>query len=319
MSTTADRDAASTAASTAATAAGATDGTATGGAATVTPRQIVRVEVPRRSLASELRAIRIVWRRELIRFRTDRLRIVTSLVQPLLFLFVLGSGLQGLASAGTHGVNLKTFIYPGILCISVMFTAMFSAASIVWDREFGFLREMMVAPIRRSSIVIGKCLGGATVACFQGVIVIALGPLVGVPYNAVLILGIFVLQLALAFSITAFGVMVAVRIKQMQSFMGVMQMIVMPMFFISGALFPAAGLPVWLAVLNRIDPLTYAVDPMRKLVFNHIAINPLARHALDTGVTWWGWHVPALLEAGVIIALGLVMLGIAIWEFSITE
>ena len=117
---------------------------------------VVRVSVPKRSFYSELRAIRIVWRRELIRYRSDRLRMVTTLVQPLLFLFVLGAGLQGLARAGTHGVALKTFIYPGILCISVMFTAMFSAASIVWDREFGFLREMMVAPVRRSSIVIGK-------------------------------------------------------------------------------------------------------------------------------------------------------------------
>jgi len=281
--------------------------------------EIVRVSVPKRSLGSELRAIKIVWQRELIRYTSDRLRIVTTLVQPLLFLFVLGSGLQHLASAGTHGVNLKTFLYPGILCISVMFTAMFSAASIVWDREFGFLREMMVAPIRRSSIVIGKCLGGATVAGFQGVIVICLAGLVGVPYEPLLILGIFVLQLALAFSITAFGVMVAIRIKQMQSFMGVMQMIVMPMFFISGALFAAAGLPVWLTVLNRIDPLTYAVDPMRKLVFSYLSISPAARHALDPGVTWWGWHLPALFEAGVIVALGLVMLGIAIWEFSATE
>ena len=222
--------------------------------------------------ASELRAIKIVWRRELIRFRSDKLRIVTSLVQPLLFLFVLGSGLQRLSSAGTHGVDLKTFIYPGILCISVMFTAMFSAASIVWDREFGFLREMMVA-LRRSSIVIGKCLGGATVAAFQGVIVICLAGLVHVPYAPLLIIEIFVLQLLLAFTITAFGVMIAVRIKQMQSFMGVMQMIVMPMFFISGALFPASGLPGWLTVLNRIDPLTYAVDPMRRVVFDHLSIS----------------------------------------------
>lgn len=280
---------------------------------------IVRVSVPRRSFASELRAIKIVWRRELIRFRADRIRMVTSLVQPLLFLFVLGAGLQRLSSAGTHGVALKTFIYPGILCIAVMFTAMFSAASIVWDREFGFLREMMVAPVRRSSIIIGKCLGGATVAGFQGVIVICLAGLVHVPYDPLLILGIFVLQLALAFSITAFGVMIAVRIKQMQSFMGVMQMVVMPMFFISGALFPAAGLPRWLEILNRVDPLTYAVDPMRRLVFNHLTVSPAARRALDPGVTWWGWHVPALLEVCVIVALGLVMLGIAIWEFSTTE
>jgi ABC-2 type transport system permease protein len=281
--------------------------------------QIVRVSVPQRSVRSELRAIKIVWRRELIRYFKDRLRMATTLVQPLLFLFVLGSGLQRLSSAGTHGVDLKTFIYPGILCIAVMFTAMFSAASIVWDREFGFLREMMVAPIRRSSIVIGKCLGGATVAGFQGVIVICLAGVVHVPYDPVMILEIFVLQLLLAFTITAFGVMIAVRIKQMQSFMGVMQMVVTPMFFISGALFPASGLPGWLTVLNRIDPLTYAVDPMRRIVFNHLSISPAARHALDPGVTWWGWHVPTLLEAGVIVVLGLVMLATAIWEFSATD
>ena len=280
---------------------------------------IIAVQVPPHSILSELRAIRIVWRRDLIRFINDRIRIVSSLVQPFLFLFVMGSGLQRLSSAGTHGVSLKTFIYPGILCIAVMFTAMFSAASIVWDREFGFLREMMVAPVRRSSIVIGKCLGGATVACTQGIIMILVGPLVGVPYNAVLILGIFGLQLLLAFTITAFGVMIAVRIKQMQAFFGVMQVIIMPMFFISGALFPTSGLPGWLAVLNRIDPLTYAVDPMRRLVFNHIDVSPVARHALAPGVTWWGWRVPVGLEIAVVVGLGLLMLAIAIWQFSRTE
>src|ERR1700733_6433511 len=177
---------------------------------------VIQVHVPPHSIFSELRAIRIVWRRDLIRFANDRVRIAATLVQPLLFLFVLGSGLQQLSSAGTHGVNLKTFIYPGILCIAVMFTAMFSAASIVWDREFGFLREMMVAPVRRSSIVIGQCFGGPTVACFQGIVIIIIAPLVHVPYNAVMIIEVFFLQLLLAFSITAFGVMVAARIKQMQ-------------------------------------------------------------------------------------------------------
>jgi ABC-2 type transport system permease protein len=283
------------------------------------PPEVVRVRVPPRSFRSELRAMKIVWQRELIRFRSDRMRIATSLIQPLLFLFVLGSGLQQLSSASTHGVDLKTFIYPGILCIAVMFTAMFSAASIVWDREFGFLREMMVAPVRRSSIVIGKCLGGATVASFQGVILLCLAWAVHVPYSVTLVLGVFALQLLLAFSITAFGVMVAARIKQMQSFMGVMQMIVMPMFFISGALFPVTNLPAWLAFLNRIDPLTYAVEPMRRLVFNHLDISDAARAALDPGVTWFGWHVPALLCAAVVLVLGLVMLSIAIWEFNATD
>src|SRR5437588_4285664 len=143
-------------------------------------RPTVKVTVPPHSISSELRAIRIVWRRDLIRFINDRIRIAASLVQPLMFLFVMGSGLQRISSAGTHGVNLKTFIYPGILCIAVMFTAMFSAASIVWDREFGFLREMMVAPVRRSSIVIGKCLGGAAVASSQGVMMVLLAGFVHV-------------------------------------------------------------------------------------------------------------------------------------------
>src|SRR5436190_10864930 len=217
--------------------------------ATTAP-EIIRVSVPPRTFRSELRAMKIVWRREVIRFRTDRMRVMVQLFQPLLFLFVLGGGLQRLSSNGTHGVDLITFIYPGVLCMSVMFTAMFSAASIVWDREFGFLREMMVAPVRRSSIVVGKCLGGATVASAQGVIVIALAGLVGVPYAPALVLEVFALQLLLAFAITAFGVMAAARITQMQSFMALMQMVMMPMFFLAGALFPVSGLPRWLEVLN---------------------------------------------------------------------
>ena len=284
-----------------------------------TPHEIARVRVPTRSLRSELRAIKVVWKRELIRFSRDRLRILTSLTQPFLFLFVLGTGLSRLASAGTHGVNLRTFVYPGVLCMAVMFTAMFSAASLVWDREFGFLREMMVAPVRRSSLVLGKCLGGATVASFQGLIVLCLAGLVGVPYAAGLIVEVFALQLLLAFAITAFGVMVAARITQMQSFMALMQMAIMPMYFLSGALFPVSGLPQWLAILNRLDPLTYAVDPMRRAVFAHLKISAAARHALDPGVTWWSWHVPSLVEAAVVAALGLLMLTIAIVQFSRAE
>jgi len=284
-----------------------------------TPHEIASVRVPTRSAGSELRAIKVVWKRELIRFSRDRLRILTSLMQPFLFLFVLGTGLSRLASAGTHGVNLRTFVYPGVLCMAVMFTAMFSAASLVWDREFGFLREMMVAPVRRSSLVLGKCFGGATVAGFQGVIVLCLAGLVGVPYNAGLIAEIFALQLLLAFAITAFGVMVAARITQMQSFMALMQMAIMPMYFLSGALFPVSGLPQWLEILNRLDPLTYAVDPMRRAVFAHLRISDAARHALDPGVTWWSWHVSSVVEAAVVALLGLAMLTIAIVEFGRAE
>jgi len=283
------------------------------------PPRVARVRVPGGGLRSDLRAVRVVWQRELIRFSRDRARMITSLVQPVLFLFVLGTGLSRLASSGTHGVNLRTFVYPGVLAMAVLFTAMFSAASIVWDREFGFLREMLVAPVSRGAIVIGKCLGGATVAGFQGVIMILIAGLVSVPYSPVMILEVLVLQLLLAFALTAFGVMMAARMSQMQSFMALMQMVIMPLFFISDALFPVSGLPTWLSVLNRLDPITYAVDPIRRAVFAHLDISAAARHALAPGVTWWSWQLPGVFEAALVALMGFGLLGVAIARFSRTE
>jgi len=280
----------------------------------------IRVSVPERSLRSDLRAASIVWRRELIRFKRDRLRAITSLIQPLLFLLVLGTGLSALAGGSLPaGVDLKTFIYPGVLAMSVLFTAIFSAASIVWDREFGFLREMLVAPVSRAAIVTGKCLGGATIATFQGIVMLALAGLAGVPYNPVLLLTLVGEMLLLSFTLTAFGVMMAARIKQFQAFMALTQMLVMPLFFLSGALYPLHGLPAWLSVLTRLDPLTYIVDPMRSAVFSHLAIPAQALHTLAPGVTWVGWVVPTWLSIGMVAVMGLSMMGVAIAEFSKTE
>jgi ABC-2 type transport system permease protein len=280
---------------------------------------VVAARMPERSWRSEARAVKIIWRRELIRFVGDRAQMMMALIQPLLFLFVLGSGLESLSAATTDGVDLKTFIFPGVLGMAVLFTAIFRAASLVWDRELGFLREMLVAPVSRSSIIVGKCLGGATIAASQGVLVLALAGLVDVPYDPVLIVGVLGMMLLLAFTVTAFGLLVAVSIKQAQTFTSVMQMFVMPMFFVSGAFYPVAGLPIWLGALNRIDPLTYAVDPMRHLVFSHLDVSETARRTLDPGVTWWGWHLPPAFEAGMVLLLGLAMLGAAIWRFSRTE
>jgi len=280
----------------------------------------IRVMVPAGGFRRNVAAVGIVWRRELIRFRRDRLRAVTSLIQPVLFLFVLGTGLSSLAGRGMPpGVNFRTFIYPGVLAMSVLFTAIFSAASVVWDREFGFLREMLVAPVSRGAIVVGKCLGGATVSAFQGIVILALAGVAGVPYNPVLIITLIGEMLLLAFTLTAFGVMVAGRIKQFQAFMAVTQMLVMPLFFLSGALYPLSALPTWLTVLTRIDPLTYIVDPMRHAVFDHLNISPAALHVLSPGVTWAGWQVPVLLSVAIVLAMGLGMLGVAVVEFRKTD
>jgi ABC-2 type transport system permease protein len=280
----------------------------------------IRVAVPERDLRHDLRAVSIVWRRELIRFRGDRLRAVTALIQPVLFLFVLGTGLGALAGHSLPaGISFKTFIYPGVLAMSVLFTAIFSAASIVWDREFGFLREILVAPVSRGSIVIGKCLGGATIATFQGIIFLALAGFAGVPYNPLLIITLIGELLLLSFTLTAFGVMMAARIKQFQAFMALTQMLVMPLFFLSGALYPLSGLPAWLSVLTRIDPLTYIVGPMRHAVFSHLAMPAVFEQHLSPTITWAGWPVPLGLSLGMVAVMGVGMTAIAIAEFSKTE
>jgi ABC-2 type transport system permease protein len=285
----------------------------------VTTPTVVGVRVPEGGLRQDLRAVKVVWQRELIRFKSDRARMFTSLLQPVLYLFVLGTGLSALASGGAGGVNLRTFMFPGVLSMALLFTAAFSAGSIVWDREFGFLREMLVAPVRRGAIVIGKCLGGATVAAGQGVVFLTLAGLVHVPYTPVLMITLVAELLLLAFTLTAFGLMAAARIRSMQSFMAIVQMFLLPMFFLSGALYPLSNLPTWLRALTRIDPLTYAVDPMRRAVFAHLDIPATAQRVLNPGVTWFGWRVPTLVELALVLVMGLVMLGIAMLEFSRAE
>ncbi|MEV4008527.1 ABC transporter permease [Actinomadura sp. NPDC049753] len=280
--------------------------------------EVVRVRVPERGLRQDLRAVKIVLHRELIRFWRDKLRMVSGLVQPVLWLLVMGTGLSNLMarSGGPAGsVDLKTFIFPGVCAMSVMFTAMFSAGSIVWDREFGFLREMLVAPVSRAAIVVGKCVGGALVATVQGAVIVSLAGLAGVPYDPGLLLELLGLMFVGAFALTGFGVMMAARINSMQSFFGLMQMAMMPMMFLSGALYPLSGLPTWLTVLTRFNPLTYAVDPLRHAVFSRLDVSPELLRTFDPGVTWGGWVVPIWLEILLVLGMGLGLMGVAILEF----
>jgi len=284
--------------------------------------EVMGVAVPGGTLKDDLRAVKMVWKRELIRYGRNRIRIVTSLAQPLLFLFVLGTGLSSLVSAGAGPhVNFKTFIYPGVIAMTILFTAIFSAVSIVWDREFGFLREMMVAPVRRGALVTGKTLGGATVATMQGVIMLLLAPVVGVPFNLVLIVEMVILMCLCALMLTAIGVVAASRMQQVESFQVVMQLFVLPMFFLAGAIFPLSGLPTWLSVLTKIDPLAYIVDPMRRAVFDHINLGDKAARAaalnkFSPGLHWGSWRLPVSLELGLVLAVTLGCLGVAVAMFS---
>ena len=201
-----------------------------GGRPTASPRWTCR----RRPLRASSGSSAMVWERELIRYVRTRTRILSGLIQPVLFLFVLGYGMSGLVGT-VGGFNFHQFVYPGVVAMSVVMTAMFSALSIVWDREFGFLREMLIAPVSRATLVLGKTFGGATVAAVQGTIMLVLAPLVGIHLTPLLVVQMIGLELLMAVAMTTFGVFVASRISKMESFQVVMQMLLMPMLFLSNS------------------------------------------------------------------------------------
>ncbi|MFC5829339.1 ABC transporter permease [Nonomuraea insulae] len=281
--------------------------------------EAISVRVPVRSAGHDVRAIKIVLHREMLRFVNDRTRMLSMLMQPVLWLFVMGTGLGSLVQGSIPGIDYRTFMYPGMISMTVIMTGMFSAGSIVWDREFGFLREMLVAPVSRGAIVVGKCLGGAIVATGQGIVILAMAGLVGVPYSPPLLLTLLAEMFLAAFTITAFGVMLAARMKNMQTFFGLMQMAIMPMMFLSGAMFPLANLPSWLHVLTVINPMTYAVDPMRQAVFSHLNVPAQVDAVLNPGVLWFTYQVPVALELGIVAALGALLLAVGVAEFRRAE
>jgi ABC-2 type transport system permease protein len=269
-------------------------------------------------LSEEIRTIAMVWRRELIRFVRTRTRILTGLVQPLLFLFVLGYGMSNLVGS-TAGFDFKKFVFPGVVAMSVVSTAIFAAMSIVWDREFGFLREMLIAPVSRTALVLGKTAGGATIATLQGTIMLVLAPLIGVHLTPVLVAQVIGLELLMAVALTAFGVFIASRISKMESFQVVMQLLLLPMLFLSGAMFPLSGLPSWLGAITRINPLTYAVDPLRHVVFAAQRMPPAARQRFPTGIEIFGRTLPLGAEIGIVFAFAIVFLTLAIHAFGRPE
>lgn len=266
--------------------------------------------VPEGAVVRNLRTIGMVWRREIIRFRRTPARIVSGLAQPILFLFVLGAGIEPLVgdrSAG--GVDFQEFILPGVIAMSVLFSALFSAISIVWDREFGFLREMLVAPVSRTGLVLGKAAGSGTVAAGQALILVAAAPLVGVSLDVLQFVEVVALLLLLAFALTAFGIVIASRMQRMESFQMVMGLVVNPMLFLSGAIFPLRGLPSWLAVVTRLNPATYGIDPIRRVMLEGDA----------SAVSINGWVVPIWVEVLIVLALGTAMLALAVRSFHKTE
>lgn len=275
--------------------------------------------------AATTSAAGIIWKRELIRWWRDKLRIVGSLAFPLVFLLVFGSGLSGVMGSltgNTADIDFEQFIFPGIIAMNVFFTAMFSGISLVYDREFGLLKEVLVAPVSRAAIAFGKTLGGATVATVQGTLVFLFAPLVGVTLTPLLVVRMWPIMFIGAFAIASMGVAVASRMKTTESFQLVNQFVTFPMMFLSGIFFPLRDLPAWMNAAVKLNPISYAVDPLRRLV---LEAQDLPATVLDRlgdfglGITVGGHQMTILEDLLVVIGFGLAMNLLSMWLVGIQE
>jgi ABC-2 type transport system permease protein len=289
-------------------------------ATTVTP-ETRTLAAPRAGgeLSAALNGIYTMWYRDVLRFLRDRTRIVGSLAQPVLFLVVFGLGLSpAIGSLGGGGsLSYVQFIFPGIIAMAVLFTAIFSAISVVWDREFGFLREVLVAPVPRWAVVVGKMLGGSTNSRVQGLLILLFAPLVGVPLTPLMILELIPTVFVTACALSALGLVIAARMRSMEGFQVVMNFLLMPMFFLSGAVFPLGNLPGWLAVLTRIDPVSYGVDAIRQIVLHQAGVPAAVVGAL--GIDVFGHTTNVLADLGIVAGFAALMIAFAVRAFSIQE
>ncbi|GAB4390418.1 MAG: ABC transporter permease [Thermodesulfovibrionales bacterium] len=245
----------------------------------------------------EFNAIYVIVMREFKKFVRERSRLVASVARPLLWLFMVGAGLSRLVTP-VEGFTYTQFIFPGILGLTILFSAIFSSISIIWDKEFGFLKEILVAPVSRFSIVMGKALSGTVVSTIQAAIILLFFPLLGFKLGVLSLLGVIVVCAMVAFSISAFGIVLATFYESYESFSVIMNFIVMPMFFLSGAMYPVKLLPQVLQLLSKVNPLSYGIDALKHLI-------------IPAGAGPMSPDFPFLLDMGVVIAISAVFVAVS--------
>jgi len=251
----------------------------------------------------------VIAYRELLRFVQDRPRMLSSFSMPIIFLIIFGAGFGRLIGQMMPGVDYIQFMYPGILAMTVLMTSVMSGVSIVWDREFGFLKEVLVSPLSRSGVLAGKAVGAATIAIIQGAIMLVLAPIVNVPITLGKVLALLPLLLILSLSLSGLGLLIGARMRSQQGFQIMMQLVIFPIMFLSGIFFPVSGVATWLEVLSKLNPVTYGIDAIRQ-VFLGTEV---------AGVTVFG-HTMGILDSAIVVAMvGVVLLTTAIWAFNKQE
>ena len=260
-------------------------------------------------MAIVFRTIWVIAYRELLRFVQDRPRMFSSFSMPIIFLIIFGAGFGRLIGQMMPGVDYIQFMYPGILAMTVLMTSVMSGVSIVWDREFGFLKEVLVSPLSRSGVLAGKAVGAATIAIIQGAIMLVLAPIVNVPIKLGTVLALLPLLLILSLALSGLGLLIGSRMRSQQGFQIVMQLVIFPMMFLSGIFFPISGVATWLEVLSKFNPVTYGIDAIRQ-VFLGTEV---------AGVTVFG-HTMGIVDSAIVVAMvGVVFLATAIWVFNKQE
>ncbi len=253
----------------------------------------------------QLRPIYVICMREFIKFFREKSRLLGTLARPVLWLFVVGNGMSALIRPQA-GFSYLHFIFPGMIGMTILFASIFSSISIVWDREFGFMKEMLVSPISRLSIVVGKAVSGTAISAAQAVIILVLVPFLGIRLTAGEFLAVTGLSLLVSFCITSLGILIAARLTSFDGFNIIMNFLVMPMFFLSGAMYPVTSMPPALRELTHINPLTYGVDSFKHVLLGN-ASPPM------------GPEFPLALDLAVVIAVSALMLTLAALSFRKKE
>ncbi|MEN8263958.1 MAG: ABC transporter permease [Nitrospirota bacterium] len=219
----------------------------------------------------EVSVIYVLVAREFKKFIREKSRLISTIARPVIWLVLVGGGMSRFVSPGM-GVDYMQFIFPGIIGMTILFSSIFSSISIIWDKEFGLMKEILAAPVSRFSIVVGKTLSGTLVSVIQAAIILMLFPFLGITLNATAILSTLCIAVLLAFCISSLGIVIASFYESFESFSVIMNFIVMPMFFLSGAMYPVSKLPAALKIVSRLNPLTYGIDALKHSVLDSAEI-----------------------------------------------
>lgn len=271
------------------------------------------------NLSHNLKAVGIIWYRDFLHYWRDKVRLIASVVMPLGFL-IFGSGLSSIVGKIASEIigpeiNLMQFLFPGVLGLSVFFVAIFSGASLIDDRDFGFLKAILVAPVSRTAVALGKIAGSATVAVIQSSILLAIAPFIGLHLALAVFIKLWVLMLLVALALSAFGVLIGSLVKTTEAHQMISYALIAPMALLSGAYFPLKNLPFWMEILVRLNPFTYAVDALRQVILRSTQIAFLGINIFGRSIIFWGIAGDILI----VLIFGAVMTMLSVWAFSRLE